>query len=93
MLQTEPVVSELKSSTNDATYDPYVCTLNSQFKQIAKDELREDDNIRTQALAQFREWIAKHPHIRRCRTDAVFLLRFLPFHAYPMKEKVWADLI
>lgn len=77
MLQTEPVVSDVKISTNDTVYDPYVCTLDSHFRQIAKDELREDDNIRTQALAQFREWIAKHPNIRRCRTDAVFLLRFL----------------
>lgn len=77
MLQTEPVVSDVKTSTNDTVYDPYVCTLDAHFKEIAKDELREDDNIRTQALSQFREWIAKHPHIRRCRTDAVFLLRFL----------------
>lgn len=77
MLQAEPVISELKTPTNDTEFDPYVCTLNSQFKKIAKDELREDENIRTQALAQFREWIAKHPHIKKCRTDAVFLLRFL----------------
>lgn len=78
MLQTESVVSDLKTNpTNDSTFDPYVCPLNTQFKKLAKDELREDENIRTQALAQFREWIAKHPHIKRCRTDAVFLLRFL----------------
>ncbi|XP_035906054.1 alpha-tocopherol transfer protein-like [Anopheles stephensi] len=30
-----------------------------------------------QNLAQLRDWIAKHPHIRQCRTDARFLLRFL----------------
>uniref|UniRef100_A0A182LXS5 CRAL-TRIO domain-containing protein n=1 Tax=Anopheles culicifacies TaxID=139723 RepID=A0A182LXS5_9DIPT len=28
-------------------------------------------------MAQLRDWIAKHPHIRLCRTDARFLLRFL----------------
>lgn len=44
---------------------------------MAKEELREDENLRTQALTQFREWIAKHPNIKRCRTDAPFLLRFL----------------
>lgn len=77
VLQTEPVVSDLKTPTNDTEFDPYVCSLNSHFKQIAKEELREDENIRNQALAQFREWIAKHPHIKRCRTDSVFLLRFL----------------
>lgn len=77
VLQTEPVVSDLKTPTNDTEFDPYVCSLSSHFKQIAKEELREDENIRNQALAQFREWIAKHPHIKRCRTDSVFLLRFL----------------
>lgn len=78
MLQTVPAATDLKSS-NAATadFDPYVCSLNPHFKQLAKDELREDENMRTQALVQFREWIAKHPHIKRCRTDAVFLLRFL----------------
>ncbi|XP_063701167.1 retinaldehyde-binding protein 1-like [Culicoides brevitarsis] len=60
-----------------AKYDDYVFNVSEKFKKIAKEELGEDDQKRTQALAQFREWIAKHPHIRACRTDAVFLLRFL----------------
>ncbi|EDW78783.2 uncharacterized protein Dwil_GK12625 [Drosophila willistoni] len=62
---------------SDYDYPPYVCGLSSAMKQVAKEELHEDENIRRQALAQFREWIAKHPHIKKCRTDAVFLLRFL----------------
>lgn len=49
-------------------YDPYQCSLSSRFRKIAFDELREDDTIRAQALAQMREWIAKHPYIKRCRT-------------------------
>lgn len=76
MLETEPVPSALKAIEADS-FDPYVCSLSADFKKVAKDELREDDNMRTQALTQFREWIAKHPHIKKCRTDAVFLLRFL----------------
>lgn len=76
VLETEPVPSVLKNPPTDS-FDTYVCNLNSNFRKVAKEELREDDNIRTQALAQFREWIAKHPHIKRCRTDSVFLLRFL----------------
>ena len=76
MLQTEMISAPLLSTTPD-NFDPYVCSLSSKFKKVALDELREDDNIRGQALAQFREWIAKHPHIKKCRTDAVFLLRFL----------------
>ncbi|XP_035791627.1 clavesin-2-like [Anopheles albimanus] len=40
-------------------------------------KLREDPLVREQNLKQMRDWIAKHSHIRRCRTDARFLLRFL----------------
>ncbi|ALC44333.1 Cralbp [Drosophila busckii] len=64
------------SSATDYEY-PYSCSLSQDMKLVAKEELHEDDNIRRQALAQFREWIAKHPRIKKCRTDAVFLLRFL----------------
>lgn len=76
MLETATPVY-LSLSTTPETFDPYVCNLSPKFKKIALDDLREDENIRSQALAQFREWIAKHPHIKKCRTDAVFLLRFL----------------
>ncbi|ETN61983.1 hypothetical protein AND_006345 [Anopheles darlingi] len=41
------------------------------------EKLREDPLVLEQNLKQMRDWIAKHPHIRRCRTDARFLLRFL----------------
>ncbi|XP_050093900.1 clavesin-2-like [Anopheles aquasalis] len=41
------------------------------------EKLREDPLVREQNLKQMRDWIAKHPHIRRCRTDARFLLLFL----------------
>lgn len=75
VLETEPRPFSL--STTPDNFDPYVCNLSPKFKEIAQTELREDENIRSQALAQFREWISKHPHIKRCRTDAVFLLRFL----------------
>ncbi|XP_070496024.1 clavesin-1 [Chironomus tepperi] len=76
MLETEilPIPS---LETKPSEYDSYQCSLSSKFKDIAKEELREDESVRTQALAQFREWIAKHPHIKKCRTDAPFLLRFL----------------
>lgn len=63
--------------TNNDYYEPYVCSLSPALKRVAKKELHEDDNIRGQALTQFREWISKHPHIKRCRTDSIFLLRFL----------------
>ncbi|XP_053663134.1 retinaldehyde-binding protein 1-like [Anopheles marshallii] len=63
-------------------YDQYEFNLPEVYRKIAKEELREDDEIREQSLGQMREWIAKHPYIRKCRTDASFLLRFLRFRKY-----------
>ncbi|XP_030762780.1 clavesin-2-like isoform X2 [Sitophilus oryzae] len=57
--------------------EEYICNLPTEEKKKALEELREDDNIREQSLTQMREWINKHPNIKRCRTDAPFLLRFL----------------
>ncbi|EDS40104.1 conserved hypothetical protein [Culex quinquefasciatus] len=51
--------------------------LEELYAKIARDDLQETDENRKQSLAQMREWIAKHPLIRKCRTDSVFLLRFL----------------
>ncbi|XP_058831804.1 clavesin-1-like [Topomyia yanbarensis] len=59
------------------SYDDYTFSLPDKYKLVAQDELREEDDIRENALKQFREWIAKHPLIKKCRTDAPFLLRFL----------------
>lgn len=61
----------------DSSVEEYVCNLSEVEKKRAFEELREDDNIREQSLAQLREWINKHPNIKKCRTDAPFLLRFL----------------
>lgn len=76
VLQQPKLSGPAASSGGDYDY-PYVCGLSPAMKLVAKEELHEDENIRRQALAQFREWIEKHPHIRKCRTDTVFLLRFL----------------
>ena len=55
----------------------YKCGLSPDLQVIARAELREDVNTREQALERFREWISKDSSIKNCRTDAVFLLRFL----------------
>lgn len=34
--------------TKPDEYDSYQCTLTSKFKEIAKDELREDESVRSQ---------------------------------------------
>lgn len=34
--------------------------------KVAKNELREDGNTRTECLKQFKEWIKKNPDIKHC---------------------------
>jgi hypothetical protein len=59
------------------TSDNYVSNLSEALKQKAKDELRETDQLREEYLIKFKDWIAKNPRIKNCRTDNAFLLRFL----------------
>ncbi|XP_035905881.1 uncharacterized protein LOC118509416 [Anopheles stephensi] len=60
-------------------YDEYKFTLPELYREIAREELGEDEAVRDSALMEMRQWIAEYPHIRKCRTDAKFLLRFLRF--------------
>ncbi|XP_053686841.1 clavesin-1-like [Sabethes cyaneus] len=62
-------------------YDDEVSEMSQFYRDLAK-ELGEDELSRKQSIQQLREWIAKHPHIKRCRTDAPFLLRFLRTKKY-----------
>lgn len=57
--------------------DEYVSKLTPQLEKIALDELRENDNIRSQSIVQFREFIAKHPYIKKCRTGITLLLKHI----------------
>ncbi|XP_058837462.1 clavesin-2-like [Topomyia yanbarensis] len=63
--------------TNVPVSDKYCFTLSDQYGTLARDELRESDEIRDQSLAQIRDWIAKNAAIKFCRSDSSFLLRFL----------------
>uniref|UniRef100_A0A4Y0BKI7 CRAL-TRIO domain-containing protein n=2 Tax=Anopheles funestus TaxID=62324 RepID=A0A4Y0BKI7_ANOFN len=65
-----------------AHYDNEIDELDEHCQQLARDFLRENPTIRDQSLEQLRDWIAKHPCIKRCRTDARFLLRFLRTKKY-----------
>lgn len=76
MLETE-VIPKPNLEKVPEEYDPYQCTLPAKFKEIATEDLREDETIRAQALAQMREWIAKHPYIKKCRTGKNFFFGFL----------------
>lgn len=67
----------------------YKCPLSVETIQIAKDELREDEVTREQALEILRSWIERNPRIENCRMDASFLLRFLRFKKFsvPMAQE------
>lgn len=45
----------------------YRTILSEEAIKIAKEELREDDNIRKQALEMLRNWIVNNPRIESCR--------------------------
>lgn len=47
--------------------DVYVCKLSADTQKIAKEELREDEDTRTQALASLRDWIKQNPRVANCR--------------------------
>uniref|UniRef100_A0AAG5D657 CRAL-TRIO domain-containing protein n=1 Tax=Anopheles atroparvus TaxID=41427 RepID=A0AAG5D657_ANOAO len=66
-------------------YENYQFVLPALYREIAKEELREDDSVREQSLAEMRQWIVNNPHIRKCRTDAKFLLRFLRLQKFSVQ--------
>lgn len=41
--------------------------MSEKILERARVELREDDVRKSQSLAQFREWLSKHPFIKKCR--------------------------
>ncbi|XP_053686839.1 clavesin-1-like [Sabethes cyaneus] len=67
-------------------YDTYEFTVGDLYRQIAEKDLNETEEIRQQSLAQMREWIAKHPYISKCRTDSLFLLRFLRMRKFSIPK-------
>uniref|UniRef100_A0A182JBP0 CRAL-TRIO domain-containing protein n=1 Tax=Anopheles atroparvus TaxID=41427 RepID=A0A182JBP0_ANOAO len=77
-----PPLAPYSVKKSPSAYDSYKFELPELYREIAKEELREDDLVREQSLAEMRQWIANNPHIRKCRTDAKFLLRFLRFQKF-----------
>ncbi|CAH1390729.1 unnamed protein product [Nezara viridula] len=63
--------------------------LSAATLQIARDELRETDSSREQALQQIKDWVRMNPRIISCRQDDSFFLRFLRFKKFsiPMAQE------
>ncbi|XP_055630981.1 clavesin-1-like [Toxorhynchites rutilus septentrionalis] len=67
-------------------YKSYVCVLSDRDRQQAKLTLGEDEAVREKALQHMRDWIARHQHIKKCRTDPLFLLRFLRARSFNLPD-------
>ncbi|CAH2231873.1 jg11058 [Pararge aegeria aegeria] len=57
-----------------------------ELREKARIDIREESALREQALSQMRHFIEKHPAIKKCRTDAPFLLRFLRTKKYSIPQ-------
>lgn len=57
--------------------DKYEVKISKELQEMAEVELRETEEIRSNAIAAIREWAMKNPRINKLRLDSIFLLRFL----------------
>lgn len=57
--------------------DEYVFTMSKELQDMAEVELRETDEIRSNAIRALREWAISNPRIVKIRLDSNFLLQFL----------------
>lgn len=62
--------------------------LTPELRKIAKDELRETDEIRENAITAMRDWAMKNNRLEKLRLDTSFLLRYLRFKKFsiPMAQ-------
>lgn len=66
------------SRSSSSADDDYVWTMSEELREFATMELGETDETRASGLTKLRAYISEQPHLRgSCRTDNVFLLRFL----------------
>lgn len=57
--------------------DIYEVKISKELQEMAEVELRETEEIRSNAITALRDWAIKNPRINKLRLDSVFLLRFL----------------
>lgn len=79
----DPVQSSNKSPEK---YDTYTSTVSEHYMAIAMKNLNETDKIRELSLASLRDLIKNDTRIISCRTDALFLLRFLRVKKFNVEE-------
>ncbi len=55
-------------SKDDSASEDYGRQLPDFFKDVAKEQLREDEEMKKHSLNLFRDWISQNPDIRNIRT-------------------------
>ena len=66
--------------------DDFENILSNETLDIASDEIGENDQTRSQALAEVTRWLQSQPHLRNSRTDSNFILRFLRTNKYKLEK-------
>lgn len=63
--------------------------MSDELKKLAKNELRETEAVRNNAIIALREWTMSNPRIIKGRLDSIWLLRFLRFKKFsiPMAQE------
>lgn len=66
-----------KTKSHNGDTKEYQFTLEEKYRKIAEIELNETDEARESSIKKIRDWVLANPAIKKCRTDDLFLLRFL----------------
>lgn len=63
--------------------------MSDELKKLAKNELRETEAVRNNAIMALRDWTMSNPRIIKGRLDSAWLLRFLRFKKFsiPMAQE------
>lgn len=56
--------------------------MSNELATIAENELRETEEVRSNAIKVLRDWTMNNPRILKTRLDSTFLLRFLRFRKF-----------
>jgi len=86
VVSEEEVWEEAVEEVDQVNKVVYSENLNSALQAFAKDELGEDESTRNSSLAQLLSWLKAQPHLRNCRTDSNFLLRFLRMQKHRVEK-------
>lgn len=91
--RTEEIVVDIAANQEQIEFnmkqdqnDEYVWTLSEELAELAQKELGEEPTIRETCLTKMRSWVKRQPRLAHCRTDNVFLLRFLRARKFNLEK-------